>query len=323
MYRVRKKNIDRKPAKPTSWVTSAAASPLIRKIDSGTSGLRLRCSLTTNATSSARRRRARPSCARRPSRGPGPSPARRPAAACRRSPARRRGGRSSRAARGAGRRDQRGRCRPSTSTAAIGLTNSTQRQPGPSVSTPPRKTPAADARPRHRRPRPRAPWCGPALLEGRGQERQRGRQHHRRADALREAGADQHARAAGEAADQRESPNSAVPATRTRRRPNRSAGAAAEQHEAAVGEQVAAEHPLQALQREAEVAADRGKRDVDDRRVDEVEELDRAQQRQRQLAAAGGEEGRLGGCRRPISETSRRFRSSGLRWCARTAVLTS
>ena len=49
-------------------------------------------------------------------------------------------------------------------------------------------------------------------------------------------------------------------------------GAAAEQHEPAVGEQVAAEHPLQVLDREVQVGADRRQRDVDDRRVDEVEE---------------------------------------------------
>src|SRR3954463_3315830 len=34
---------------------------------------------------------------------------------------------------------------PSTSAAAIGFTNMTQRQPGPSVSRPPSSTPAADA----------------------------------------------------------------------------------------------------------------------------------------------------------------------------------
>src|SRR5439155_1767872 len=78
--------------------------------------------------------------------------------------------------------------------------------------------------------------------------------------------------------------------------PEQVGGAAAQQHEAAVGEQVAARDPLQALLREAEVAADRGKRDVDDRRVDEVEERDRGQQRQRELAAARREKRRLRGC---------------------------
>jgi hypothetical protein len=42
MYSVRKKNMDRKPATPTSWVTSAAASPLIRNMESGMRGFRTR-----------------------------------------------------------------------------------------------------------------------------------------------------------------------------------------------------------------------------------------------------------------------------------------
>jgi hypothetical protein len=62
--------------------------------------------------------------------------------------------------------------------------------------------------------------------------------------------------------------------------------AAAEQHEPAVGEQVAAEDPLQVLHREVQVAPDRGQRDIDDRRIDEVEERHRAQQRERELPAA-------------------------------------
>src|SRR5579862_2348120 len=41
-----------------------------------------------------------------------------------------------------------------------------------------------------------------------------------------------------------------------------------------VGEQVAVRHPRQAVQREVERAADRGKREVRDRRIDEVEERD-------------------------------------------------
>ena len=56
--------------------------------------------------------------------------------------------------------------------------------------------------------------------------------------------------------------------------------AAAEQQEAAVGEDVAVDHPLQALLAEAEVALDRGQRDVEDRRVEHVHELDDAEQEQ-------------------------------------------
>ena len=48
-------------------------------------------------------------------------------------------------------------------------------------------------------------------------------------------------------------------------------GRAAEQQEAAVCQQIAADGPLQALHREVQVPPDRRERDVDDRRVDEVE----------------------------------------------------
>jgi hypothetical protein len=47
---VRKKNIGKKPAGATICVASAAATPLTRRIDSGTSGLATRSSLATKAT---------------------------------------------------------------------------------------------------------------------------------------------------------------------------------------------------------------------------------------------------------------------------------
>ena len=70
-------------------------------------------------------------------------------------------------------------------------------------------------------------------------------------------------------------------------------GAAAEEQEAAVGEHVAADDPLQVLRREAQVVLDRRQGDVDDRDVEEVEELDEQEQCQRQRAATGPERGRL------------------------------
>ncbi len=53
MYSVRKKNIGKKPASATICVASATATPLIRRIDSGTSGFRTRSSLTTKAARTA------------------------------------------------------------------------------------------------------------------------------------------------------------------------------------------------------------------------------------------------------------------------------
>ena len=146
------------PANATSCVVSAAARPLTRKIDSGSSGLRLRCSLTTNAASStsapvssADRARRAPALVRRLHEGEDQQ----------QHPAGRRGWRR-------GSRSPQPRAMPltaisqkippSTSSAASGLTNITQRQPGPSVSRPPRSTPAAEARP------PTAPQTAEALL---------------------------------------------------------------------------------------------------------------------------------------------------------------
>ena len=61
--------------------------------------------------------------------------------------------------------------------------------------------------------------------------------------------------------------------------------AAAEQEEAAVGEDVAIDHPLQALLAEAEVVLDRRQGDVQDRRVQDVHELDEAEHGQDRNAA--------------------------------------
>ena len=61
--------------------------------------------------------------------------------------------------------------------------------------------------------------------------------------------------------------------------------AGAEQEKAAVGEDVAVDHPLQALLAEAEVVLDRRQRDVEDRRIQDVHELNEAQQEQDRDAA--------------------------------------
>jgi len=60
--------------------------------------------------------------------------------------------------------------------------------------------PAGGGEPGHRPPDAERLGAVGALLEQCRQQRQRGREHHRGADALREAGANQHARAAGEPA---------------------------------------------------------------------------------------------------------------------------
>ena len=87
-------------------------------------------------------------------------------------------------------------------------------------------------------------------------------------------------------------PNSAVPVTSDQPPPEQVGEPPAEQQEASVGDYVAAEHPLQVLDGEVQVTGDGRERDVDDRGVEEVEERDRAEEGQDQLAPAGGEEGR-------------------------------
>src|SRR4029079_8727118 len=67
----------------------------------------------------------------------------------------------------------------------------------------------------------------------------------------------------------------------------------AQQQESAVGEDVAVDHPLEALLREAQVGLDRRQRDVEDRRVEDVHELDEPEQEQDKYSAAR-REGRLG-----------------------------
>ena len=84
--------------------------------------------------------------------------------------------------------------------------------------------------------------------------------------------------------------NSVVPASQQPPPPEQVGGPAAEQQQPPVGDQVAGQDPLQVLHREAQVTADRGQGDVHDRGVGDVEELDRAQQQQREPAAAGREE---------------------------------
>jgi hypothetical protein len=157
-----------------------------------------------------------------------------------------------------------------------------------------RRSQPADTAPDAQRTVPVGP-----VAERRRQEGEGGRQHHRRTKALREPGTDEHPRLGGQppgergqAEDRRTRDEDATAAQQV-------AGPPAQQHEAAVGEQVAAEHPLQALHREAQVVADPRQRHVDDRGVDEVEERHGTQQGEGEDSVPGGQgRGRPGHCRR-------------------------
>src|SRR6266851_5039338 len=159
------------------------------------------------------------------------------------------------------------------------LTNSTHRQPGPCDSTPPRNTPAAAASPEIAPQVPSArlrsvPWLNVVV------------RMDSPAGAIIAAPAPCPSRA----------PIS-MPALAARPPASEQAGgAAAEQQQPPVGDQVAGQDPLQVLHREAQAAPDRRQGDVHDRGVGDVEELDRAQQQQREPAGSGREEGTvLGG----------------------------
>jgi len=178
------------------------------------------------------------------------------------------------------------------------LTNITQRQPGALCQQAAEQHAGRGGESAYRAPDAERLVAVGALLEGGREDRERGGERHRGAEALREARADEHPRAAGESADQGRDPDHRYPGDEYAAAAKQVGGTSAEQHEAAVRQEVAARDPLKVLHRDVQVAADRGQGDVDDRSVDEVEEGDRRQQGQDELAATGREEGRLSGCGR-------------------------
>jgi len=119
--------------------------------------------------------------------------------------------------------------------------------------------------------------------------------HHRCAHPLDQTRADQRPFASREAAGQRRRGEQQRSRDQYSTAPGQVGRAAAEEHEPSVGEQVSAEHPLQALDGEVQAVADGREGDVDNRGVHEVEEGDAAQEGERHLAAARGEERRLRG----------------------------
>ena len=129
------------------------------------------------------------------------------------------------------------------------------------------------------------------VREGGRQDRERGRGHHRGADSLGEPGGDEHAVVVGGAGDERGGREQDQAADQDSATADEVGRATAEQEEAAVGEHVAADDPLQALLREAQLVLDRRQSDVDDRDVEEVEELDEQEQRECRGAATGPQEG--------------------------------
>jgi hypothetical protein len=121
------------------------------------------------------------------------------------------------------------------------------------------------------------------------QRRQRGRREHRGAQSLGEAGADEQRAALCEAAEQRRTGEDNQAGDEDEATAEQIGHTSAEQQEAAVGEDVAVDDPQQALLAEAEVALDRRQGDVQDRCVEDVHELDEAEQKEDGDASPGGQ----------------------------------
>ena len=127
------------------------------------------------------------------------------------------------------------------------LTNSTHSQPAHSVSMPPSSTPAAPPEPATAPQTPSALLRSAPSVEGRGDDRQRGRREQRGAEALDGAGGDQPAvrlrEAAGERGDgeQHEAGDEHPPAA------EQVGEATAEQQEAAERERVGVDDPRQVV----------------------------------------------------------------------------
>ena len=138
-----------------------------------------------------------------------------------------------------------------------------------------------------------------AVAEGGGDDRERGGGEDRRAQALHRAGGDQLARVGGEAARQRGEREEDQPGHEDAAAAEQVGEPAAEQQEAAEGEHVGVHDPGQVVLGEVERFPDRRQRDVDDRGVEDDDELGDAEQGQRDPAF-------LGSLRTPSPQSSKR-----------------
>ena len=126
---------------------------------------------------------------------------------------------------------------------------------------------------RDRRPHPeRLGPVGP-LLEGRRDDRERGRRDERGAEPLERTRADQHPGARREAVEQRCRREHDEPEQEEALAPEQVAHAPAEQQETAEDEGVGVDDPLEVRLRQPEVFLDRRQRDVHDRAVEDDHEL--------------------------------------------------
>ena len=170
---------------------------------------------------------------------------------------------------------------------------------------PPSRTPAAPPEPATAPQTPERLVALGAVAEGGGDDRERGGGDDRGAEALRGAGGDQLPLGGGEAGGQRGDRDQHQAGHEDPAAAEQVGGAPAEQQEAAEGEHVGVDDPGQVLLGEVERSADRRQRDVDDRGVEDDDELRRAEQDQGQPALLAGT------LRWPVSSTGPSVNQTG------------
>src|SRR5437870_8836701 len=131
--------------------------------------------------------------------------------------------------------------------------------------------------------------------ERRRQRRQRSGREHCGPEPLSEAGTDEQRAAVGQAARERGAREDDEPGDEHEPATEQIGHPRAEQEEAAVGEEITVDDPLQALLAEAEVVLDRRQGDVEDRGIEYVHELDEAEQQQNRDAEARAKRRRIRG----------------------------
>jgi hypothetical protein len=134
-----------------------------------------------------------------------------------------------------------------------------------SVSAPPASGPVATAPDPHRRP-------ALAAVEGRGEQRERGGEHRRSADALHRARKVQHQRAGRQRAAQRREGEDPQPDDEDVTPPDAVGGRAPREQQRGQGQRVGVDHPLQVAEGRIQRLGDVGQGDIHDRDVDQQHE---------------------------------------------------
>ena len=127
------------------------------------------------------------------------------------------------------------------------------------------------------------------LLEEQQQQRERDRRDDRAAEALHRTRGDQHVLRGREPTGERGDGEERDPAQEDPPVPEQVAEPSAQQQEAAEGQQVRVQDPRERLLGEAEVGANRGQRDVHDRRVEHDHQVPQAEDVERQPACSSVE----------------------------------